>query len=1068
MIAALLEATEITHWRGRTVHFTTCVCAARSVMRLSLWAAVRLGEALHNAAPFGLNSARQLGDLASAPGLSRLIKYGGEISTLDQPIWSGCGRTATASSETGEQLQLMVDNEGAAAGAGKASWPGDGDRSSEPGDAELHALHEAAGQVFTATGRAAGALRSWLADDGARASQQCIDDANSAYDDEVAVVRRRVARSTTKGMHRITAAVSELAPDDFGTRWVTSGPLPDVTDPLAAARYVRLGTLDVPDIDMSAEIPLIVPLLDEGNVVLRSGQDVPPLKGVIHNIVVRALAGTGPGQLMLRVFDPCLRGYLAPFMPLREVSDELFASSGALPENLEELLDQLVDDVRRVGDLGRGQASSLGALRRATGQPLESYQLVTLLDFPQGVSERSARTLVSLLRSGPAHGISFVIHHNSSSKNAVMLGEVLDQLDRYAQTVTVNWGAGTVKWSGAPHAMARLEVPTGQQLQSTISVIATRARSATAPRISFAEIQSTEQLWTEKSADGITAAVGRVGHDVVSLTLGDDREQRHNVLVTGAVGQGKSNFLKVFIHSLAVRYGPDELELCLLDFKDGVTFYPLAPSDTSPDWLPHVRLIGLESDRDYGIAVLEYLFAEFDRRARVIKPHGDQIATYRRQVPDAKMPRIVAVIDEFQVLFEEDDPLTDRAVQLLERLARRGRAYGIHLVLASQTISGITALMAKEGGIYSQFPIRVALKNSSSESQAVLDTKNTEAARLRFRGEAVVNLDFGQIEGNRRAVIAVAEDDDLTALRMQCWNQRPAGAAPPSVFLGSSTATLVGAIPQLRELRASTRATTATKTGLLGMPIAITDSPIGVPLPATPGRHLAVVGAGHRAQPLGIGHRTEPNLAIGALQAAAISLAIQHPTGDASFTVLSYLTDSESADSGMPLLLDLLHHFSCQARLLQHQDATAELPRIAQDSAHSTGSAHYVVAFALDRAGALNQPDESFNQPVEDLQAILRDGPAHGTHILGWWSSIGMFKAHLGYDPTTAMDSILALRAEQRDITDLMGHTVTWSPRDNRGLLFDRTQLPAPVTLIPLMPLNRDIYNALTETDWDQ
>ena len=69
----------------------------------------------------------------------------------------------------------------------------------------------------------------------------------------------------------------------------------------------------------------------------------------------------------------------------------------------------------------------------------------------------------------------------------------------------------------------------------------------------------------------------------------------------------------------------------------------------------------------------------------------------------------MAVIDEFQVLLAGNDALAREAVALLEELARKGRSYGIHLVLASQSMSGIEALYGRPSPIFGQFPLRVAL-----------------------------------------------------------------------------------------------------------------------------------------------------------------------------------------------------------------------------------------------------------------------------------------------------------------------------------------------------------------------
>ncbi|UVS77335.1 Type VII secretion system protein EccCa1 [Actinokineospora sp. UTMC 2448] len=691
--------------------------------------------------------------------------------------------------------------------------------------------------------------------------------------------------------------------------------------------------------------------------------------------------------------------------------------------------------------------------------------MVVLLDYPRGLGERSADILSDLLRTGPAHGISFLIHHDPAARSGYSSGVNLDQ---HAHSLFI--GDSGCTWTNVEQIAVSVDRPSARQLEQAVAAVAAAARNVEAPRIEFSSIQQSTNLWSDSTASGITAAIGRCGHETVTLTLGDEKEQRHNLLVTGAVGQGKSNFLKVLIHSMAVRYSPRELEFYLLDFKDGVTFFPLAPSATSPDWLPHAKVIGVESDRPYGVTVLEHLFSEFDRRARLIKPYGDNIASFRERAPDAHMPRIVAVIDEFHVLFEEDDPTTDRAVQLLERLSRRGRAYGIHLVLASQTISGITALIPKEGGIYSQFPIRVALKNSVSESRAILDANNTGAAKLRFRGEAIVNQDFGQVEGNRRAVIAVADDRELAEIRHRCWNQRSLEDTPPAVFNGSRAGTLSSVIPELRLLRARAKQGLDQRMGVLGAPIAVTRSPIGVSLSATPGRHLAVAGAGKGSQHFGEPQNTDPNLAIGAIQAAALSLALQHPAGDAEFTILSYLTEREAEASGIPHLTDVLERLGFAPIVHTKQDATSRLQEIASqlgDRGLDHAMAHYVLAFAIDRAGSLDQQDAEFTAPVDRLRTILRDGPVRRTHLLGWWSSVGVLQAHLGYETTTTMDAILALRVEQRDITELMGYNVTWSPRDNRGLLFDRTQFPAPVPIVPMAPLDQATRDLLLRTDWD-
>ncbi|MEK8110002.1 FtsK/SpoIIIE domain-containing protein [Micromonospora sp. M12] len=76
------------------------------------------------------------------------------------------------------------------------------------------------------------------------------------------------------------------------------------------------------------------------------------------------------------------------------------------------------------------------------------------------------------------------------------------------------------------------------------------------------------------------------------------------------------------LYGLAARYSPAELQLYLLDFKEGVSFTEFVPTGRDPSWLPHARAVGIESDREYGLAVLRELRREAQRRATALKRHG--------------------------------------------------------------------------------------------------------------------------------------------------------------------------------------------------------------------------------------------------------------------------------------------------------------------------------------------------------------------------------------------------------------------------------------------------------------
>lgn len=125
-------------------------------------------------------------------------------------------------------------------------------------------------------------------------------------------------------------------------------------------------------------------------------------------------------------------------------------------------------------------------------------------------------------------------------------------------------------------------------------------KKQTFPPILFTEIQDIQQMWNEKSTEGISFSIGKYGIENMEITIGDERNQRHNAIITGAVGQGKSNLISVIIYSMCIRYSPKELNLYLLDFKEGVTFKSFS-NIGHDDYLPHAKALGLESDVSFGI-----------------------------------------------------------------------------------------------------------------------------------------------------------------------------------------------------------------------------------------------------------------------------------------------------------------------------------------------------------------------------------------------------------------------------------------------------------------------------------
>ncbi|CKP46886.1 FtsK/SpoIIIE family protein [Mycobacterium tuberculosis] len=171
--------------------------------------------------------------------------------------------------------------------------------------------------------------------------------------------------------------------------------------------------------------------------------------------------------------------------------------------------------------------------------------------------------------------------------------------------------------------------------------------------------------------------------DMKSLDEGGDGP--HGVM-SGTTGSGKSTLVRTVIESLMLSHPPEELQFVLADLKGGSAVKPFAG-------VPHVSRIitDLEEDQALMERFLDALGGETPRRKAICdsagvddaKEYNSVRARMRARGQDmAPLPMLVVVIDEFYEWFR----IMPTAVDVLDSIGRQGRAYWIHLMMASQTI----------------------------------------------------------------------------------------------------------------------------------------------------------------------------------------------------------------------------------------------------------------------------------------------------------------------------------------------------------------------------------------------
>ena len=200
-----------------------------------------------------------------------------------------------------------------------------------------------------------------------------------------------------------------------------------------------------------------------------------------------------------------------------------------------------------------------------------------------------------------------------------------------------------------------------------------------------------------------------------------------HALVARAAGSGKSEFLKSMIASLMSRNGPPTLRITLIDPKF-LTFGGLknARHLTEP----------ILTDLAEAITCLERAVENMEERYKELAARGFENLA-QRGANDA-MPYRVIVCDEFGDLALREKREKTHFETLVARLAQKGRAAGIHLVLATQRPDRkiVTGL------IKSNLPLKICLRVTTSvNSSIVLDQPGAES--LLGRGDLLCDRGRG-------------------------------------------------------------------------------------------------------------------------------------------------------------------------------------------------------------------------------------------------------------------------------------------------------------------------------------
>jgi ABC-type multidrug transport system fused ATPase/permease subunit len=841
---------------------------------------------------------------------------------------------------------------------------------------------------------------SRLADKYARRKLQIQEQFQSRWD----VMAGRWSDGLTcfqSGIEQLCRACGTLFPDWQTVDWSHWTP-PARTPPaiLFGNLDFRLGRIEggIPQDERLAPpqtdftVPALFPFGDRPLLLLKTNGDGRAAAiEAIQALMLRMLTAAPPGKVRFMIIDPVGLGEnFSAFMHLADYNDQLVSSRiWTDASHIEQRLTELTGHMENVIQVYlRNEFASIEDYNREAGDLAEPYRILVVANFPAGFSEAAATRLLSVVASGARCGVYTLLSVDPRQR----LPREFRLADLEREAIKLAWSDGRFvlehpEWGAMP--LETLSPPPPSHFTEIVRAVGEHSRDADRVEVPFSAIAPAENdWWTADSRGGIDVPLGRAGAmKFQHLQLGKGTSQ--HVLIAGKTGSGKSTLLHALITCLALRYSPDDVEMYLIDFKKGVEFKVYAQSE-----LPHARVVAIESEREFGLSVLERLDAELKRRGDMFRAQGVQdLNAFCTLRPDAKLPRILLIIDEFQELFVEDDRIAQNATLLLDRLVRQGRAFGIHVLLGSQTLAGSYSLPRSTIG---QMAVRIALQCSDADAHLILSEENTAARLLTRPGEAIYNDANGLFEGNHPFQVVWLPDHEresyLNRLR-EFARGRNYPLRPPVVFEGN-----VAADPRRNERLVQLLsapawpAPTQAAQAWLGAAVAIKE-PTSITLARGSGAHLLVVG-----------HQEES--ALGMLAAAVISLAAQHaPTAcgsaaGAEFCILDGSRSDSPAVAFWPRLARALPH---AVKVADVRTAAARIAEISAELAIREASGGdgqpplYLVIYDLARFRELRRGDDDFSfarsdenqpaSPASQFGRILREGPALGIHALIWCDS---------------------------------------------------------------------------------
>ena len=429
----------------------------------------------------------------------------------------------------------------------------------------------------------------------------------------------------------------------------------------------------------TVESPAFVPWQDENNplqnfVIPYSGHQKREARAILATLVMNMLLGLPAKKVLLNVFDFGLTGMSDMFTTNLDpmlYHDEIVYNDETATQRLRGLLENMTAVMKKYGNLV--------AWNNRNHRIALPYEVIILNNYPNSY-DNYMQQLLPLFENGARCGIYFIILHNTDCQ--LRNKEERQLLDEH------NYQALCLPEPDGRDALINYTPFSGKPLLANVCFDYLREECARVPM----------RVTLKQDFAAVAGAAYEPVMSEISVTVGLDIENRQEVtlrfnsgdyihaFILGQSGSGKSVLLNNIITSAINKYAPEDLMLYLMDFK-GVEFNRYRG-------IRHAKAVLVDnSDPQMTLEILRELKEENRRRVKLWQAEGvNNIDGYNRKHPDKRMPQVLFVADECQVMFSKPDmrpssyEMQREMSAILNIIATQGRSQGIHMLLATQTL----------------------------------------------------------------------------------------------------------------------------------------------------------------------------------------------------------------------------------------------------------------------------------------------------------------------------------------------------------------------------------------------